>query len=111
MCIAVLIFQTINIETFKGGVSKLNEAKTLVSELKQKAAEQEEKLAEKQSKANAALDMISNTIKGANAHKEEMEVLKRKTESENIQLVKRFFLNNLYIQTIIALVAKQESGD
>lgn len=68
---------------------KLTDAKNLVSELKQKAAEQQEKLAEKQSKANAALDMISNTIKGANAHKEEMEVLKQKTETENVQLVKR----------------------
>lgn len=65
-------------------------AKDLVSELKHKAAEQQEKLAEKQAKANAALDMISNTIKGANAHKEEMEVLKKKTENENVQLVKRF---------------------
>ncbi|CAG9772440.1 unnamed protein product [Ceutorhynchus assimilis] len=82
---------TINakIEKLEGGVSKLTTAKDLVSELKQKAAEQQEKLAEKQEKANAALDMISNTIKGANAHKEEMEVLKQKTENENVQLVKR----------------------
>ncbi|XP_066245842.1 cytoplasmic dynein 2 heavy chain 1 [Euwallacea similis] len=78
-----------NIAKLEGGVSKLTEAKSLVSELKQKAAEQQEKLAEKQSKANAALDMISNTIKGANAHKEEMQVLKQKTEIENVQLVKR----------------------
>ncbi|XP_050308267.1 LOW QUALITY PROTEIN: cytoplasmic dynein 2 heavy chain 1-like [Anthonomus grandis grandis] len=77
------------IAKLEGGVSKLNTAKELVSELKQKAAEQQEKLAEKQSKANAALDMISNTIKGANAHKEEMQVLKAKTENENVQLVKR----------------------
>ncbi|KAL1506398.1 hypothetical protein ABEB36_005769 [Hypothenemus hampei] len=73
----------------EAGVSKLTDAKNLVDELKQKAAEQQEKLAEKQEKANAALDMISNTIKGANTHKEEMEVLKRKTESENVLLVKR----------------------
>lgn len=90
-------------------MSKLNEAKTLVGELKQKAAEQEEKLAEKQSKANAALDMISNTIKGANAHKEEMEVLKRKTESENIQLVKRFFFELFISFDYIAVVVKQKS--
>ncbi|XP_076274081.1 dynein cytoplasmic heavy chain beethoven isoform X2 [Rhynchophorus ferrugineus] len=73
----------------EAGVSKLTAAKDLVGELKQKAAVQQEKLAEKQSKANSALDMISNTMKGANEHKEEMEGLKKKTEAENVQLMKR----------------------
>uniref|UniRef100_A0AAR5P8V3 Dynein heavy chain coiled coil stalk domain-containing protein n=2 Tax=Dendroctonus ponderosae TaxID=77166 RepID=A0AAR5P8V3_DENPD len=77
------------ITKLESGILKLTDAKNLVSELKHKAAEQQEKLAEKQSKANSALDMISNTIKGANAHKEEMEVLKQKTETENVQSVKR----------------------
>ncbi|KAL3276304.1 hypothetical protein HHI36_024202 [Cryptolaemus montrouzieri] len=73
----------------QAGVRKLTEAKHLVSELKQKAAVQEERLAEKQKKANAALDMISNTMKNANVHKEQMESLKLKTEEENQQLIKR----------------------
>ncbi|RZC33069.1 cytoplasmic dynein 2 heavy chain 1 [Asbolus verrucosus] len=73
----------------KAGVSKLTEAANLVAKLKQKAAEQQNKLAEKQAKANTALDMISNTMKNANSHKEEMEVLKHKTEGENQQLITR----------------------
>uniref|UniRef100_A0A6P7FU93 Cytoplasmic dynein 2 heavy chain 1 n=1 Tax=Diabrotica virgifera virgifera TaxID=50390 RepID=A0A6P7FU93_DIAVI len=73
----------------KAGVSKLTEAESLVKELKQDAIEKQEKLAEKQSKANSALDMISNTMKNANVHKEEMEVLKGKTEEENVQLERR----------------------
>lgn len=54
--------------------------------LKENAAIQEQKLAEKQAKANAALDMISSTMKNASQHKEEMESLKHKTEEENEQL-------------------------
>lgn len=70
-------------------MSKLTEARNVVSELKKKAAEQQEKLAEKQAKANTALDMISNTMNNANTHKEKMEVLKQQTELENQQLMKR----------------------
>lgn len=70
-------------------MSKLTEAKNIVADLKVKAAQQQDKLAEKQSKANAALDMISNTMKNANNHKEEMEVLKQHTEKENQLLMKR----------------------
>lgn len=60
-----------------------------MAELKIQAMKQQENLAEKQSKANNALDMISATMKNANVHKQEMETLKMKTESENEQLMKR----------------------
>ncbi|KAJ8926444.1 hypothetical protein NQ314_021233 [Rhamnusium bicolor] len=84
------------------GVAKLTEAENLVKELKKKAAEQQNKLEEKQSKANAALDMISNTMKNANSHKEEMESLKSKTEEENKQLIKRYITNtNKFEQCMI----------
>lgn len=73
----------------QAGVDKLTEARSVVAELKLNAAEQQEKLAEKQNKANAALDMISNTMENANTQKQEMEILKRNTENENEQLVKR----------------------
>ena len=73
----------------KAGVARLNEAANLVARLKQKAAEQQNKLAEKQAKANTALDMISNTMKNANTHNAEMEVLKQQTEDENRQLIVR----------------------
>lgn len=71
------------------GIMKLNEAKQIVAELKIQAMKQQESLAEKQSKANSALDMISTTMRNANVHKQEMEMLKQKTEKENEQLLKR----------------------
>lgn len=67
----------------------MREAEGLVKQLREKAVEQQDKLEEKQSKANSALDMISNTMKGANSQKEEMEILKNKTQQENVQLTKR----------------------
>lgn len=67
----------------------MTEARQIVDDLKLKAAEQQEKLAEKQSKANSALDMISNTMRNANTQKQEMEVLKSETEKKNQQLIKR----------------------
>ncbi|CAG9863949.1 unnamed protein product [Phyllotreta striolata] len=73
----------------KAGVSKLTEAENMVKELKENAAEKQTKLAEKQAKANSALNMITNTMKNANVHKEEMEHLRSKTEEETIQLNKR----------------------
>lgn len=73
----------------KAGVSKLTDARNIVDDLKVKAVEQQAKLEEKQSKANAALDMISNTMKNANNQKQEIESLKSNTEAENEQLVKR----------------------
>lgn len=67
----------------------MNDAKNVVAELKVKASEQQEELAEKQGKANTALDMISNTMKNANTRKEEMEILKKNTEKENLTLMQR----------------------
>lgn len=54
-----------------------------------KAKGQQEKLAEKQEKANAALDMISSTMKSANTQKQEMEVLKHQAEKESRHISKR----------------------
>ena len=47
---------------FQAGVSKLNEAKQLVDELKRKAAEQSQLLAEKQSEADQALGQITESM-------------------------------------------------
>ncbi|XP_074038391.1 dynein cytoplasmic heavy chain beethoven [Leptinotarsa decemlineata] len=77
------------IQKLEAGVAKLTEAESLVKGLKEKAAEKQAMLEEKRSKANLALDMISNTMKNANSHKEEMESLKSKTQEENVQLMKR----------------------
>lgn len=70
-------------------MSKLTDAKQVVDTLKSQAAGQEDKLAEKQAKANAALQMITETMRSANAHKGEMETLKENTEKENQQLLIR----------------------
>lgn len=67
----------------------MTEARQVVDELKLKASEQQERLAEKQTMANSALDMISNTMRDANTQKKEMETLKKDTENENQLLEKR----------------------
>lgn len=74
----------------KAGVSKLNEARNVVSTLKLEAAEQEKLLAEKQGKATSALEMITETMSNANVHRNQMEELKKKTEQENEMLMIRY---------------------
>ncbi|XP_074649972.1 cytoplasmic dynein 2 heavy chain 1-like [Tubulanus polymorphus] len=73
----------------QAGVSKLNEAKQLVDELKRKAAEQQIQLAEKQSEADAALKEIATAMQNASEQKSEMEMLKGKAAEENVKLEKR----------------------
>ncbi|XP_031341052.1 cytoplasmic dynein 2 heavy chain 1-like [Photinus pyralis] len=73
----------------QAGVTKLTDAKNVVDELKLKAKEQQDKLSQKQEKANAALEMISSTMKNANTQKHEMEKLKQHTEKESVFLAKR----------------------
>lgn len=64
-------------------MAKLTEAKSIVAQLKEDAAKQESKLAEKQSKANAALELITKTMQNASFQKTEMESLKENIEKEN----------------------------
>lgn len=74
---------------FQSGISKLREARNVVLELRNAAEEQQRKLTEKQENANTALNMISDTMKNTNVHKEKIEHLKLQTEQENMQLSKR----------------------
>lgn len=67
----------------------MTEAKSVVANLKKDAAEQEAKLAEKQSKANAALDLITKTMQNASSQKSEMETLKISMEKESEILTAR----------------------
>ena len=67
----------------QAGLSKLTETKEIVARLKEDAAEQESKLAEKQSKANAALELITKTMQNASSQKIEMESLKGTIEKES----------------------------
>lgn len=50
----------------QGGVSKLNEATSLVDDLKKKAAKQSKLLTEKQSEADAALKGITQSMQVRN---------------------------------------------
>lgn len=54
-----------------------------MARLKEDAAQQESKLAEKQSKANAALELITKTMQSASSQKTEMESLKGTIEKES----------------------------
>ncbi|RXG65468.1 Cytoplasmic dynein 2 heavy chain 1 [Armadillidium vulgare] len=73
----------------QAGVSKLNEAKEVVKELEAEAAEKEVVLNEKQSEANKALQLITDTMTNANKHKTEMERLKEQTVKENENIAQR----------------------
>ncbi len=76
-------------EKLSKGVSKLTEAKEVVGRLKGEAAVQEKQLAEKQHEANQALQMITDTMKNANAQKVEMEDLRGQTVEKEKSLNQR----------------------
>ncbi|KAK7078013.1 hypothetical protein SK128_012525 [Halocaridina rubra] len=73
----------------KAGVSKLKEARKVVSELKSEAAKKEKILNEKQGEANKALQLITDTMKNANDQKTQMETLKDQTLQENQKIAER----------------------
>lgn len=73
-------------------MSKLTAAKQMVDTLKLEAAEQGKLLADKQAKATAALEMITETMTNANAHRGDMDQLKIQTEKENQLLQVRYFI-------------------
>uniref|UniRef100_H2ZEZ6 Cytoplasmic dynein 2 heavy chain 1 n=1 Tax=Ciona savignyi TaxID=51511 RepID=H2ZEZ6_CIOSA len=73
----------------QAGLSKLNEATSLVDNLKQKAAEQSSLLVQKQSEADSALKDITIAMQDASTQKNEMEGLKQKAAEERINIDKR----------------------
>ncbi|XP_078258652.1 cytoplasmic dynein 2 heavy chain 1 isoform X1 [Rhinoraja longicauda] len=73
----------------QAGVSKLNEAKALVDELKGKAATQSILLKTKQSEADAALQEITVSMQNASEQKTEMEQIKQKIAEEMMKIEKR----------------------
>lgn len=76
-------------EKLSAGVSKLNDAREVVAKLKQEAAVKEGELAEKQSAANDALQMITDTMRNANTQKGEMQHLKTDTLKEEKKIAER----------------------
>ncbi len=73
----------------QAGLSKLNEATTLVDHLKQKAATQRTLLADKQTQADAALKEITSSMELATEQKNEAEILKQQQSEERLKLEKR----------------------
>jgi len=87
-CIKIIIFKKLP----KAGLSKLIDARSIVAKLKSDANVQEKNLAEKQEKANQALNMISNTMQGANTKKEQMESLRKEFQIQNDVLNQRYIV-------------------
>ena len=73
----------------QAGLTKLNEAATLVDQLKRKAAEQKVLLAQKQEEADAALNEITASMQQASEQRSQMEVLKQQQSQERAKLEKR----------------------
>ncbi|MFT7803200.1 cytoplasmic dynein 2 heavy chain 1 [Arapaima gigas] len=80
---------TIRQRHLQAGVSKLNEAKALVDELKRRAAEQSALLRTKQAEADAALQEITVSMQNASDQKTEMERIKGKMAEEVSKIEER----------------------
>ncbi|XP_056138994.1 cytoplasmic dynein 2 heavy chain 1 [Lampris incognitus] len=73
----------------QAGVSKLNEAKACVDELKRRAAEQSTLLKTKQQEADSALQEITTSMQNASDQKTEMEKIKKKMAQEVSKIEER----------------------
>ncbi|XP_041438616.1 cytoplasmic dynein 2 heavy chain 1 isoform X2 [Xenopus laevis] len=73
----------------QAGVSKLNEAKSLVDELKGKAGEQSLLLKTKQTEADSALQEITTSMQNASDQKAEMEKIQQKIAEEAVKIAER----------------------
>ncbi|RDD40688.1 Cytoplasmic dynein 2 heavy chain 1 [Trichoplax sp. H2] len=97
----------------QAGLSKLNEAKSLVDDLKKDAAKQSTLLAEKQADADQALQEISTSMQRASDQRNEMEILKQKLAEESAKLEKRKKAIDIELSEIEPLVqsARQAVGN
>uniref|UniRef100_A0AAV2J329 Cytoplasmic dynein 2 heavy chain 1 n=1 Tax=Knipowitschia caucasica TaxID=637954 RepID=A0AAV2J329_KNICA len=80
---------TTRLQHLQAGVSKLNEAKELVDELKRRAAEQSVLLKTKQQEADSALQEITTSMQNASDQKTEMEKIKGKMAQEVSKIEER----------------------
>ncbi len=97
----------------KAGVSKLNEATSLVDQLKTKAARQQALLADKQAQADSALHEITASMQSATEQKNEMEGLKQQQAEERVKLEKRKKAIDIELSEIEPLIreAKKAVGN
>ncbi|KAM9317805.1 cytoplasmic dynein 2 heavy chain 1 [Pholidichthys leucotaenia] len=80
---------TMRQQHLQAGVSKLNEAKALVDDLKRRAAEQNALLKTKQQEADSALQEITTSMQNASDQKTEMEKIKGKMAQEVSKIEER----------------------
>lgn len=73
-------------------MSKLSEARELVSRLRAEAAQQERLLEQKQTEAKVALQKITDTIQSAGVKRDEMQDLRSSIAEENIKLTQRYWI-------------------
>ncbi|XP_053561557.1 cytoplasmic dynein 2 heavy chain 1 [Bombina bombina] len=97
----------------QAGVSKLNEAKSLVDELKRKAGEQSLLLKTKQTEADSALQEITFSMQNASDQKTEMEKIKHKIAEEVRKIEERKLKIDDELKEVQPLVdeAKQAVGN
>ncbi len=94
----------------QAGLSKLNEATSLVDHLKRKAATQRTLLAEKQTEADAALQDITSSMQLATEQKSEVEILKQKQSEERLKLEKRKKAIDIELSEIEPLVQEAKKA-
>ena len=94
----------------QAGVFKLNEATSLVDELKTKAAKQRALLSEKQSEADSALREITASMQTATEQKNEMEIVQARQNEERAKLEKRKKAIDIELSEIEPLVAEARNA-
>ena len=94
----------------QAGVTKLNEATSLVDELKAKAAAQRNLLAEKQAEADEALQQITASMQSASEQKNEMEIIRQKQAEERVKLEKRKKAIDIELSEIEPLIAEAKKA-
>ncbi|XP_028320044.1 cytoplasmic dynein 2 heavy chain 1 isoform X2 [Gouania willdenowi] len=97
----------------QAGVSKLNEAKALVDDLKKRAAEQSALLKTKQQEADSALQEITTSMQNASDQKTEMEKIKGRMAQEVSKIEERKDKIDVELQEVQPLVdeAKRAVGN
>ncbi|XP_020293197.1 cytoplasmic dynein 2 heavy chain 1 [Pseudomyrmex gracilis] len=77
------------LRSLEAGIGKLGEAGEQVAKLEDEVSRQRQELETEKGRANAALEQITATMRGATNQRGEMTSLKAKTESESVELARR----------------------
>ncbi|KAL0104886.1 hypothetical protein PUN28_016497 [Cardiocondyla obscurior] len=77
------------LQSLEAGISKLREAGDQVAKLEDEVSRQRQELEVEKGRANAALEQITATMRGATSQRGEMTSLKVNTERESVELARR----------------------